>query len=59
MINVLFNTEVKEIGEKEVLALNTVTGKPAIIPNDYVFSLIGGERPTAFLESLGINIAMK
>ena len=28
----------------------------ATIPNDYVFALIGGERPNRFLESIGITI---
>ena len=26
------------------------------IPNDYVFALIGGERPNRFLEAIGITI---
>ena len=28
----------------------------ARIKNDYVFALIGGEKPTKFLESIGIKI---
>ena len=28
----------------------------ARIGNDYIFALIGGDRPTKFLESIGITI---
>ncbi|MFN8002928.1 MAG: hypothetical protein U0X75_18150 [Acidobacteriota bacterium] len=27
-----------------------------VVKNDYVFALIGGEKPTKFLESIGIKI---
>ena len=43
--------------ENEVV-LEDVRTKQVIetIPNDYVFALIGGERPNRFLESIGITI---
>jgi hypothetical protein len=28
----------------------------ATIPNDFVFAMIGGDRPTKFLESIGVKI---
>ena len=26
------------------------------VPNDFIFAMIGGDRPTKFLESIGIKI---
>jgi thioredoxin reductase len=56
-IKVFFRTEIKEIKENEV-ALMDVRSKEekARLANDYVFALIGGEKPTKFLEGLGIKI---
>ncbi|HWN99054.1 MAG TPA: NAD(P)-binding domain-containing protein [Blastocatellia bacterium] len=56
-IKVFFRTEIKEITESEVV-LKDVGKKEekTRIPNDYVFALIGGEKPTKFLEGLGIKI---
>ncbi|HSB12166.1 MAG TPA: NAD(P)-binding domain-containing protein [Blastocatellia bacterium] len=56
-IKVFFRTEIKEIKETEV-ALKDVGAKEekARIANDYVFALIGGEKPTKFLEGLGIKV---
>jgi len=56
-VKVLFRTEIKEITEKEVV-LQDVRSKEerARVANDYVFALIGGERPTKFLEGIGIKI---
>jgi len=44
-------------GDVEVI-LEDVKTKQEIgtIPNDYIFALIGGERPNRFLESIGIEI---
>jgi thioredoxin reductase len=28
----------------------------ARIPNDFIFALIGGEKPTKFLEGIGIKV---
>jgi putative YpdA family bacillithiol system oxidoreductase len=47
-----FESEVTAIGEREV-ALRTKEGARSL-PNDYVFVLIGGEPPFAFLRSLGV-----
>lgn len=58
LLNVKFGAAVKELREREVVVMNTQT-KTVIetIPNDYVFALIGGERPDKFLESIGISIS--
>jgi thioredoxin reductase len=56
-VKVFFRAEIKEIREKEVVLMEVRTKKElARIPNDYVFALIGGEKPTKFLESIGIKI---
>jgi thioredoxin reductase len=56
-IKVLFRTGIKVITENEVV-LEDVRSKEekARVANDYVFALIGGEKPTKFLEGLGIKI---
>lgn len=56
-IRAFFRTEIKEIREAEVVLMDVSTKEEkARIRNDYVFALIGGERPTKFLEGLGIKI---
>jgi len=40
-----------------VLMNARTTEEKAVIPNDYIFAMIGGDRPTRFLESIGIKIA--
>ncbi len=61
-IEAYFQTTVKEISEMEVVLMDahdTVPEKArekARLKNDYVFALIGGDKPTAFLESLGIVV---
>jgi thioredoxin reductase (NADPH) len=56
-IKVYFRTEIKEIKENEV-ALMDVRSKEekARVANDYIFALIGGEKPVKFLEGLGIKV---
>jgi len=56
-IKVYWNTAVKEIREAEVVLMDQLTKeeKPPV-SNDYVLALIGGDRPTKFLESIGISI---
>jgi thioredoxin reductase len=56
-VKVLFGAAIKEITEKEVVVIN-VRSKEEIarLQNDYVFALIGGEKPTKFLEGIGIKI---
>jgi thioredoxin reductase (NADPH) len=56
-IKVLFRTEIKEITENEVVLIDVRTKEQkARVANDYVFALIGGEKPTKFLESIGVKI---
>lgn len=56
-IKVLFRTEIKEIRDDEVVLMDVRTKEEkARIANDYVFALIGGEKPTKFLEGLGIKV---
>ncbi|MFY9556387.1 MAG: NAD(P)-binding domain-containing protein [Blastocatellia bacterium] len=56
-IKVFFRTEIKEIKEHEVTLMDVRTKEEkARLANDYVFALIGGEKPTKFLEGLGIKI---
>jgi thioredoxin reductase (NADPH) len=56
-IKVFFGTSIKEIRDEEVVLQNARTEEvKATIPNDYIFAMIGGDRPTKFLESIGIKI---
>lgn len=56
-VRVFFGTTVKEIREGEVVLMNARTFEEvATVPNDFVFAMIGGDRPTKFLESIGIKI---
>ncbi|MEO6654576.1 MAG: NAD(P)-binding domain-containing protein, partial [Pyrinomonadaceae bacterium] len=52
VIDLRFGVGIKEMREHELVLENVVTKQGAgTIPNDYVFALIGGERPNRFLES--------
>ena len=57
IIDLRFGVGIKEMREQE-LVLEDVKTKNVLdtIPNDFVFALIGGERPNRFLESIGITI---
>ena len=61
-IKVYFHTTVKEITETEVVLMNAHERDPQTAPetarikNDYVFALIGGDKPMKFLESIGIEV---
>lgn len=57
VIDLRFGVGIKELRENEVV-LEDVKTKTELgtIPNDFVFALIGGERPNRFLESIGITI---
>ncbi len=58
LLDVQFGVGIKELREREVVIMNAKTNAvTATIPNDYVFALIGGERPDKFLESIGITIS--
>lgn len=57
VIKAYFGATVKEVREGEVVLMNARTlEEVATVPNDFVFALIGGDRPTKFLESIGIKI---
>jgi thioredoxin reductase len=57
-VTAYFGTAIKEIRDSEVVLMNARSSEEKItIPNDYVFAMIGGDRPTKFLESIGIKIA--
>ncbi|MDQ1610592.1 MAG: hypothetical protein QOG00_523 [Pyrinomonadaceae bacterium] len=56
-IKVYFGTSIKEIRDDEVVLMNARTQEvKATIKNDYIFAMIGGDRPTKFLEAIGIKI---
>jgi thioredoxin reductase/NAD-dependent dihydropyrimidine dehydrogenase PreA subunit len=57
LLDLRFGVGIKEMRENE-LVLEDVRTKEELetIPNDFVFALIGGERPNRFLESIGITI---
>jgi thioredoxin reductase len=61
-VKVYFGQTVKEVTPDEVALMSARERDPktaketARIKNDYVFALIGGEKPTKFLESIGIKI---
>jgi len=57
LIDLRFGEGIKEMRENEVVIESVVTKQETVtIPNDYIFALIGGERPNRFLESIGIEI---
>ena len=57
LLDLRFGVGIKEMREHEIVLENVVTKQELeTIPNDYVFALIGGERPNRFLESIGITI---
>ncbi len=57
IIDLRFGVGIKEMRENELVLEEVVSNKEVgTIPNDYVFALIGGERPNRFLESIGITI---
>ncbi len=56
-IKVHFRTSVKEVSQREAVLADARNGKErARIENDFVFALIGSERPAKFLQSLGVGI---
>jgi len=58
-INVLFNSNVKEIFDDSVDLIVGQEQKLVKIKNDLVYIFVGGILPTAFLESIGIKITKK
>ncbi|HSE97586.1 MAG TPA: NAD(P)-binding domain-containing protein, partial [Blastocatellia bacterium] len=56
-IKAYFGCAIKDINGKEVVIMNARSKEEkARVENDYIFALIGGEKPTKFLESMGIKI---
>jgi thioredoxin reductase len=56
-IKVYFRTTIKEMNEREVVLADARSGdEKAKLENDFIFALIGSERPTKFLQSLGVQI---
>lgn len=57
ILDLRFGIAIKEMREHELVLEDVRTGKEIeTIPNDYVFALIGGERPDRFLQSIGITL---
>lgn len=57
-IKAYFGTAIKEIRDGEVVLMNARSSEEKLtIPNDFIFAMIGGDRPTKFLEGIGIKIA--
>jgi thioredoxin reductase (NADPH) len=57
-IKAYFATAIKEIRDTEVVLMNARTSEEKLtLHNDFIFAMIGGDRPTSFLESIGIKIA--
>jgi len=56
-VEILWESAVKTIGEKSVAI--EIDGDSREIANNYVFVFAGGELPTAFLRSLGIDVETK
>ncbi len=58
-INVLFNSNIAEIFDDNVLISLSQSGETFTFPNDLVFILAGGELPSQFLQKIGIKITKK
>lgn len=56
-INVIFQSEVKQIWEKEVVL--QANGIETTLPNDFVFIFAGGELPNEFLKKIGVEMHMQ
>jgi|GEM_PF-361036 len=54
-INALWGVSVKELGDAEIVMVDK-KGKETKLKNDFIFALVGGEKPTGFLKKLGIKI---
>lgn len=57
ILDLRFGVAIKEMRERELVLEDVRTGAEIeTIPNDFVFALIGGERPDRFLQSIGITL---
>jgi thioredoxin reductase len=54
-VELLLSTEVTEI-LPDAVSYQDQRGGASVLPNDYVFIMIGGELPTDFLRSIGVEI---
>jgi hypothetical protein len=54
-INAMWGSSVKELDDAEIVMVDK-KGKETKIKNDFIFALVGGEKPTGFLKKLGIKI---
>ena len=57
MLRILKKSNVKDISQREVRL--EVGGQEVLLPNDFVFILIGGEPPETFLMKTGVQIVEK
>jgi thioredoxin reductase/pSer/pThr/pTyr-binding forkhead associated (FHA) protein len=56
-IKVFFRSTIKEMNDREVVLADARSGEEkARLENDFIFALIGSERPTKFLQSMGVQI---
>lgn len=57
ILDLRFGIAIKEMRERELVLEDVRTGAEVeTIANDFVFALIGGERPDRFLQSIGITL---
>jgi thioredoxin reductase len=57
LLDLRFGVGIKEMRDRELVIEDVRTNQIVdTIPNDFVFALIGGERPDRFLKSVGIKI---
>ena len=56
-VKLLMETQVVEL-KNDVVTLAT-KGGDLTLPNDYVFAMLGGELPTAFLQKIGVKMERK
>ncbi len=57
ILDLRFGVGIKEMRWNELVLEDVRSGEEIeTVPNDYVFALIGGERPDRFLASIGIKI---
>jgi len=58
-VQLLFSTNVLEIGKDDVMLFNSKTNENITLKNDLVYVFAGGELPTQFLMKAGIQITKK
>ncbi len=58
-VNVILNSNVKEITDHSVVITSGSENNDIEIPNDLVYIFAGGELPTVFLEKIGVRVTKK